>query len=341
MIDQAALGRDVLQHDRLVHLLGDLVDRRQYGPVEEDVLRQWAREGRLRPTDSVWTEGWAEWAPASGVPGLFGGVPAAGPPPPPRERGATVGIAPPGGTGGRTPVTQLMSQGWQAMEGRWGIGIGFFLLFFLIVQAVGPVGIILLGPLLIGQAIFILTLIRRGQPQIGMMFDGFKNFGNALSAYLLRVVFILAAVLVFMLVGVLIGLAVGAATVPEAGIVAGILTGYLPALVASTIVNLMLSQTFYLMADNNSLGAMDALKASRDMMRGHKLRLFGLSLLLGLISLAAALVTCMIGAILLAPWLVAVQARFYEDLLPPRAEAGAGPAPTQPALPAAPEAPQA
>ena len=306
---------------------------RQYGPVEEDVLRQWAREGRVRPTDSVWTEGWAEWVPAGNVPGLFDG--AAPPPPPPAGRGATVGIAPPGGTGGRTPVTQLMGQGWQAMEGRWGIGIGFFLLFMLILWAAGTIGatIVVAGPFMLGQAVFILTLVRRGQPTVNMLFDGFKNFVPSLLAYLLMMAFSFAAMLCFLLVGVLIGLAVGAATVPEAGIVVGVLTGYLPGLVAATVVNLMLSQAFFLLADNSALSATDALRASRDMMRGNKLRLFGLQLLLGLIGLAAAMVTCLIGAVLLAPWFAAVQARFYEDLLPPRAEAAA-----QPALPAAPQA---
>ncbi len=314
------------------------IEGRQYGPVDENVLRQWAWEGRLRPTDPVWTEGWSEWAPASSVPGLFGG-----PPPPPGERGATVGIAPAGGTGGRTPVTQLMSQGWQAMEGHWGIGIGFFLLFILILWVAGAVGvsIVLIGPLAIGQAIFILTVVRRGRPTINMLFDGFKNFVPGLLAYLLMMAFSFAAMLCFLLLGVVLGLIVGAAIAPEAGIAVGIVFGYLPGVVAATIVNLMLSQPFFLMADDSSLGAIDALKASRDMMRGHKLRLFWLQLLMGLIGIAAALLTCMIGTFLLAPWFAAVQARFYEDLLPPRAAAAVEPAPAEPALPAEPEAPPA
>ena len=306
------------------------IGQQQYGPVDEDVLRQWIREGRLKPSDQVWTEGWAEWAPAGNVPGLFEGAP------PPADRGATVGIAPPGGTGGRTPITQLMGQGWEAMRGHWGIGIGFFLLFMLITQAAGPAAIIIAGPLAIGQAIFILTIVRRGRPGIGMMFDGFKNFSSALVAYLLMVAFIMGAMLAFVLVGVLIGVAVGVATEPEACIIVGVVLGYLPALVASVIVGLMLSQTFFLMADNSSMRAMDALRASRDMMRGHKLRLFGLNLLVGLIGFGAALVTCGIGAILLAPWFAAAQGRFYEDLLPPAESAQqlpsipAGPGPPGP-----------
>ena len=47
------------------------VGGQQYGPITEDVLREWARTGRLSPTDNVWTEGMADWAPASTVGGLF------------------------------------------------------------------------------------------------------------------------------------------------------------------------------------------------------------------------------------------------------------------------------
>ena len=47
------------------------VGGQRYGPVSDDVLREWAASGRLRPADNVWTEGMADWAPASTVGGLF------------------------------------------------------------------------------------------------------------------------------------------------------------------------------------------------------------------------------------------------------------------------------
>jgi len=49
------------------------VGGRQYGPVPDDVLREWAAAGRVGPRDAVWTEGMSDWAPASTVPGLFVG----------------------------------------------------------------------------------------------------------------------------------------------------------------------------------------------------------------------------------------------------------------------------
>ncbi len=76
-----------------------IVAGQQYGPVSEDELRSWARAGRLKLTDQVWSEGMPTWTPASTVPGLFV---ATGNPPPllKPHRGAAVlalgilGIAP-------------------------------------------------------------------------------------------------------------------------------------------------------------------------------------------------------------------------------------------------------
>src|SRR5690349_20840663 len=43
----------------------------QLGPVSPADLRQLAASGSLAPTDLVWREGMAQWAPASRVKGLF------------------------------------------------------------------------------------------------------------------------------------------------------------------------------------------------------------------------------------------------------------------------------
>ncbi len=53
-----------------------VIGGQRYGPVGEDVLRQWVAEGRLTAVDMVWCEGMAAWVPARSVlPELFGGQP--------------------------------------------------------------------------------------------------------------------------------------------------------------------------------------------------------------------------------------------------------------------------
>ncbi len=46
------------------------IDGNQYGPVDEEQLIGWIREGRVQAGDLVWQEGMAEWQPASSVAAL-------------------------------------------------------------------------------------------------------------------------------------------------------------------------------------------------------------------------------------------------------------------------------
>jgi len=52
------------------------------GPVPLDEMQRLVREGTILPTTLVWTQGWADWKPASEVPELSSGFPEAAPPPP-------------------------------------------------------------------------------------------------------------------------------------------------------------------------------------------------------------------------------------------------------------------
>ena len=50
------------------------VSGRQYGPVDEESLGLWVRQGRVTSDSYVWTEGMAQWLPLSAVPDLAGRV---------------------------------------------------------------------------------------------------------------------------------------------------------------------------------------------------------------------------------------------------------------------------
>ncbi len=65
----------------------------KYGPVELDVLRQWLTEGRVKPTDLVWTEGMADWQQASGVTELQAAIPSGSAGAAGAAAGATAGSA--------------------------------------------------------------------------------------------------------------------------------------------------------------------------------------------------------------------------------------------------------
>jgi len=228
-----------------------------------------------------------------------------------------------------------MGQGWRGLSEHWGVALGFSLLFILIVAAAGSLGVValvLVGPLLLGQAIFFLTLSRGGKPTINMMFDGMQNFGESLIAYLLLTVFLYAGMLLGALPGVILGLAFGFGIGLEEGLVVGFVLGYLGMLIGAIYVQLRYDLAFCLMADDRDLRGTQALRSCRMMMEGHKWRLFRMQLLLGLIALAATLLTCGIGAVLLTPWFMSCRTKFYEDLLPP-ADAAAPDAANAPPVP--------
>jgi len=66
--------------------------------------------------------------------------------------------------------------------------------------------------------------------------------------------------------------------------------------------------------DDEDISAFDALKQSAHLMKGHKLQLFLLGLLLGIIMAAISIVTLGIGLLFLLPYFYSVHANFYDSL---------------------------
>jgi uncharacterized membrane protein len=305
-----------------------VVQGQRHGPIAEDVLRDWIRQGRVAAHDLVWTEGMPNWVPAGiAMPGAFpagaaGGAPVgygpaygyAGP-------GLTLAL-PPGGTRGRTPNWQLMAQARELLAGNWGLPIGFALLAGLINIAVNMVpyvgalaGLILDGPLQLGVLVFFITFARRGPVNLGMLFIGFRSFGTALGAYLLVALIVLGWMLLFAVAGIVVMILGAVNHSEEFLILGGVLM--VPGWIAGIVAQLAYSQTMFLIADDNRLGVMAAIGRSKELMRGFKWKLFclgwrffGWALL--------CLLTCGIGFLWLVPYMICSHARFYDDLLPPR-----------------------
>jgi hypothetical protein len=55
----------------------------QYGPVDEETLRNWVGQGRVTPSTKVWRTGMNDWVEARAIPGLFQDATGSAPPPPP------------------------------------------------------------------------------------------------------------------------------------------------------------------------------------------------------------------------------------------------------------------
>lgn len=90
-----------------------------------------------------------------------------------------------------------------------------------------------------------------------------------------------------------------------------------PALVITTVLNLIYSQAYYLMLDFPACSVRELLRKSRLLMRGHKGRFFYIQVcFLPLILLGSF--TCGIGLLWIIPFMCAVQTEFYLDLVTKR-----------------------
>lgn len=176
----------------------------------------------------------------------------------------------------------------ESLQGKWGLAIGTNVLYILAaiaIQAVPKIGtfisLIISGPLALGLTIFSLSISRNQDAKTEQLFQGFNKFGTAAGAYLLTILFSL-------LWGILL-------IVP--GIIAAI----------------SYSMTFFILADDDSISAMDAIDKSKKMMDGYKWKYFRLGLVFFGLALLCIL-TLGIGFLWLLPYIQVSNAKFYDDL---------------------------
>ncbi|MGN0750660.1 MAG: DUF975 family protein, partial [Treponema sp.] len=122
-------------------------------------------------------------------------------------------------------------------------GLSLVLGIILSVSAITFVGpFILLGPLYLGLSMFSIEVVRTSNGKFETGFKGFKQFGTAFIASLLMTLFTSLWALIFIF----------------------------PAFIAI----FRYSMTFYIIADNHSISGSEAIKKSKEMMKGYKWELF-------------------------------------------------------------------
>lgn len=180
---------------------------------------------------------------------------------------------------------EIRARAREIMTPYWGTAAVIYLVYMVLyaganaMMAIGTM--VLAGPLSLGLADVFLR-IEKGEP-IGVetLMGGFNDFTRSLVAGLLISVYVLLWSILLIIPGVIAAL------------------GY--------------SMTFFIMKENPSLPAVDALKASQQMMMGHKARLFELLfsfigwILLGALSFGIAFLW-------VGPYMHAAVVLFYRDL---------------------------
>jgi len=188
----------------------------------------------------------------------------------------------------KTENVLLMKSARESLKGKWGLAIGGSVVYMAVLIASGMVpilgsfaSIVIAGPMILGLTIFFLNVSRNQESKIEQLFKGFDNFVLALKTYLWMGLFVFLWFLLF--------------------IIPGIIATYSYAM------------TFYILADDNSIKARDAIGMSKKMMAGNKMKLFLLNLrFFGWVLLC--LLTFGIGFLWLFPYINVSQAKFYDDL---------------------------
>ena len=182
----------------------------------------------------------------------------------------------------------LMKQARESLAGKWWFAVGVFALYTIITAIIGSVkgfgpiaSLIVSGPFILGLSIFSLHFSRNTGAKLEQIFEGFKDFGRSLVAYLIVVLFTLLWTLLLIIPGI--------------------------------IASLAYSQTFFILADDKGISGRDAVKKSKKMMYGYKWKYFCLGLRFigwGLL----AIITLGIGLLWLIPYMQISRAKFYDDV---------------------------
>ena len=182
----------------------------------------------------------------------------------------------------------IMTKARASLNGRWGMAIGAALLYGLLIAGIqiipllgAIVSLLIGGAMTLGYNTFTLAFARGEDVKISTVFDGFNHFGTALAAYLLMALFTILWMLLL--------------------IIPGIIAMY------------SYSMTFYILAEDKSLSALEAIGKSKQIMAGNKWKLLCLSFrFFGWILLS--IITLGIGFIWVAPYMSISFATFYDDI---------------------------
>lgn len=193
----------------------------------------------------------------------------------------------------------LMTMARQTLNGKWGQTAIATLIYLLIEGSIyfatgtkdhsrpSPLGNIVLvlitGPLAIGFIFYFMQLTHGKETSIADIFNGFKRYGRSLGTYLLVGIFTLLWLLLFIIPGI--------------------------------IKSFSYSMTFYILNEDPNVTPNEAINRSMEMMKGHKWKLFCLSLrFLGWIILGC--LTLGIGFLWIVPYMQVSMILFYEDIKP-------------------------
>ena len=226
---------------------------------------------------------------------------------------------------------ELKQQAKDTLRGRWGKAIGLFLVYELLIGAIGAVcnfiygiGPIVLAiisvPLAFGYIGVFINYTRNEKADYLDFFSiGFDNFVKSWSIagnIILKLIgyYLALFVCIFSFVGITIaGINAENVEMLVGGmIIAGII--YFVLLIIITVQSFYYVLANYIGNDNKELTGKEIVEKSKEIMKGHRMDYFVLQLSFLGWSILSVL-SCGIGFIWLAPYMQVTYIKFYEDLI--------------------------
>ena len=247
-------------------------------------------------------------------------------------------------------ISELKSEAYSLLSENWGNVIAATLVLAVVNIAASLIPSIIgellrltiTGPIAFGTALYFLKFSKGEKAEIEDLFFAFKskeNFLLSLKAMLITVAIIIPILFLFGTIWIALfigdignlasilgdGTAEGPYTMDPAfitelssaifqsGIGTIIFSGIVIVLVPITIVSLALSQVYFIIVDQKTKSAREAIKMSWNVMKGNKRKLFLLQLsFIGWFILTVF--TLFIGLIFLYPYIMTTYSKFYQNL---------------------------
>ena len=253
----------------------------------------------------------------------------------------------------KSEAYNLLSKDWGNAVGITFILFCVSIAASLIPYAGDVIGIIIAGPLAFGTALFFLKVSKGEKGEVEDLFNAFKSqetFSASLIAYLFTLIIIIPVFVVCIIIWVTLfvgdfeniasliesGMANlvdnvgnGTSSVPysmdpsflteyssplfDSGIGTIIFSALIIIFIPITIVSLLLSQAYFILADQKTISGFRAIEMSWSLMKGNKKKLFLLQLsFIGWAILSVF--TFFIGLLFLYPYMLTTYGKFYQNL---------------------------
>ena len=221
-----------------------------------------------------------------------------------------------------TPIRDLTAAARAGLSGNWGKSIGVTVVYIILSVGIGLlpfVGkllqLIFSAPLVVGATVYFLATIRRQEDnRFSLMFDGFNRFGTAVCTCLLVVLIMLAWMLPFF--GVMAALAFihpASVVFPPSAVAVFMALAVLILVAVMIPLQMRYGLALYVVADDPSVRARQAIRRGIELMKGNYWRL-GLLWLRFIGWQLLAVLTLGIGFVWLMPYFMAATTAFYDDL---------------------------